>query len=238
MDNWSFPVGTKLWKEFTRDGVRVETRLLQRTGPGLGDWAAVAYLWVADGAEAVAVPDGVVDARGTAHDVPAASECSGCHGGRSSRVLGFSAVQLSRAAEPGMVNLDELVAQGALTAAPAESRALRASAETTAALGYLHANCSHCHNGQRPPRTDGYRCFDPEAAFDFTLRWNDLGAPEETATYRTAMGSVMKPGHPGDSPLVERMRRRKRFPPSMPPLATERVDVGAVELLSGWISRL
>src|SRR5688572_13616865 len=27
MDEWQFPVGTKLWKEFTRDGVRVETRL-------------------------------------------------------------------------------------------------------------------------------------------------------------------------------------------------------------------
>ena len=32
-DSWRFPQGTKLWKEFTRDGVRVETRLLQKVGP-------------------------------------------------------------------------------------------------------------------------------------------------------------------------------------------------------------
>ena len=34
MDYWEFPVGTKLWKEFTRDGVRVETRLVMRIGAG------------------------------------------------------------------------------------------------------------------------------------------------------------------------------------------------------------
>ena len=34
MDSWVFPVGTKFWKEFTRDGVRVETRLLEKLGPG------------------------------------------------------------------------------------------------------------------------------------------------------------------------------------------------------------
>jgi len=26
MNHWKFPVGTKFWKEFTRDGIRVETR--------------------------------------------------------------------------------------------------------------------------------------------------------------------------------------------------------------------
>src|SRR5262245_59299053 len=34
MDSWQLPVGTKLWKEFTRDDVRVETRLLQRQAHG------------------------------------------------------------------------------------------------------------------------------------------------------------------------------------------------------------
>src|SRR5262249_55508478 len=28
MDYWTYPVGTTAWKEFTRDGVRVETRML------------------------------------------------------------------------------------------------------------------------------------------------------------------------------------------------------------------
>src|SRR5688500_10928292 len=33
MDYWKFPVGTKLWKEFTRDNVRVETRYIVKTLP-------------------------------------------------------------------------------------------------------------------------------------------------------------------------------------------------------------
>src|SRR5262245_42738978 len=41
-DNWNFPAGTKIWKEFTRDGVRVETRLLFKHGDA---WTPVAYVW-------------------------------------------------------------------------------------------------------------------------------------------------------------------------------------------------
>src|SRR6187401_1831200 len=41
MDAWQFPIGTKFWKEFARDEVRVETRLLQRQPDG---WIGVAYL--------------------------------------------------------------------------------------------------------------------------------------------------------------------------------------------------
>ena len=119
MDSWQFPVGTKLWKELARDGIRIETRLLQRTGPRQGDWATMAYLWNDTNTEATAVPDGIEDARGTSHDIPAANECNGCHGGRPSRVLGFSAIQLSGDELPGMLALDELVKRDLLTAPPA-----------------------------------------------------------------------------------------------------------------------
>ena len=33
MDEWHFPVGTKVWKEFSRDGKRLETRLFWKTEP-------------------------------------------------------------------------------------------------------------------------------------------------------------------------------------------------------------
>src|SRR5688572_31053294 len=36
-DHWRFPAGTRLWKEFTRDGVRVETRIMHKTGDGDAD---------------------------------------------------------------------------------------------------------------------------------------------------------------------------------------------------------
>ena len=43
MDYWVYPVGTKLFKEFTRDDVRVETRLLEKVGEG--DWFMRAFQW-------------------------------------------------------------------------------------------------------------------------------------------------------------------------------------------------
>src|SRR5262249_50301413 len=43
MDHWVFPVGTKLFKEFSVAGKRVETRLIERTSTGY-DMAAFAWL--------------------------------------------------------------------------------------------------------------------------------------------------------------------------------------------------
>ena len=90
LDAWSFPVGTKFWKEFARNGRRIETRLLVKRGPGERDWAGAAYVWDSDQRDADLTPDGVKDAGGSGHDVPSAAECAGCHGGRRSYVLGFS----------------------------------------------------------------------------------------------------------------------------------------------------
>mgnify|MGYP007029512242 FL=1 len=86
MDDWQFPVGTKLWKEFVRDGVRVETRLLQKVGPGPDEWSGVAYVWTEDETDALARPEGVVDARGTPLEQAALgllhANCGHCHNSR------------------------------------------------------------------------------------------------------------------------------------------------------------
>jgi hypothetical protein len=92
MDGWVLPVGTKLWKEFSRDGVRVETRLFEKRG--VGDWRMVAYVWTEDGADALPAPAGQVDALGTPHDVPDQEACGKCHDGAADVALGFSALQL------------------------------------------------------------------------------------------------------------------------------------------------
>jgi hypothetical protein len=237
MDSWQFPVGTKLWKEFTRDGIRIETRLLRRTGPRQGDWSTMAYLWNDTNTEAIAVPDGVEDARGTSHDVPAANECAGCHGGRPSRVLGFSAIQLSGDESPGMLALNELIERDLVTAPPAGRLELHAEPEARAALGHLHANCGHCHNQERPARA-GLRCFDPENELDFLMRAGELADVTRTAAFRTAVGGAIKPGDPGGSEVVKRMNGRSRFPPSMPPLATERIDEQGLAVVQAWIRGL
>jgi hypothetical protein len=236
MDAWVFPEGTQLWKEFTRDGVRVETRLLQKIGPRDDDWAAIAYLWTDDQEDAYAIPYGAIDARGTPHNVPAASECMACHGGTKSRVLGVSAIQLGGdPSRPGLT-LEKLADQGLLSAAPDDLElVLPGTPVEQAALGYLHANCSHCHNQSRPPH-DGARCFDPENELDFHLAVTDLASTQRTATYLT-MGRVVRPGQPGKSRLIDLVSHRGFFK-QMPPLASERIDDEAVALLRDWIATL
>jgi hypothetical protein len=229
MDSWQFPTGTKVWKEFSRDGVRIETRLLQRNERG---WIGVAYLWQTDGTDAIAVPYGAIDALGTPHDLPAANECDACHAGRRSHVLGFSAVQLARAPEPDSLTLDELVRRELVSDAPSAMPQLPGNETEQAALGYLHANCSHCHNTSRPA-LEGARCFDPENDIDFSLRADEAATVAETATYRTT-GDHIEPGRPGDSRLLELVNQRGGFR-AMPPLATENVDRDAVALLRRWI---
>ncbi len=232
MDAWAFPQGTRVWKEFRQGDARVETRLLVKRDAT--EWLALAYRWQEDQRDAVAVPFGAIDANGTAHDVPAAGECIACHGGRQSFVLGFSAIQLSAPAAPGLVDLDDLVAANLLSVPPAHAFDVPGTATERAALGYLHANCSHCHNQARPATAP---CFDPRRAFDFSLSIDALASPADTATYRTAIGDVIEPGSPPASAVIGLMSRRGLVR-QMPPIATERVDAAAIELLSRWITEL
>ena len=230
-DAWRFPVGTKLWKELARDGVRIETRMLYKHGPAPDAWTPIAYVWSDDG-DARARPDGVVNARNTGHDVPSAAACAGCHGGTPSGVLGFSAIQLPRRGADGEVDLERLASARLVTRA-VPSNELPGDATTQAALGYLHANCSHCHNQVRPLRS-GPRCFDPERSFSFLLRTDELAGQGATAAYRTARGVVISPGHPDRSEILERMQSRD--PRSgMPALGSAVVDEAGVQLIRTWI---
>ncbi len=232
MDSWRFPEGTKLWKEFRRDGVRVETRLFEKLGSRDEDWVGVAYVWGSDQRDATATPAGADNVLGTAHDAPNAGQCIACHGGRKSRILGFSAIQLSVPASPGAIDLAGLISAGRLTDPPAGPFTLPGDETERAALGYLHANCAHCHNQHRP-ESDGPRCFDPRKDVDFELYVSDLQSVHDTTAYRTSEGCI-EPGDSGDSKLIELVSRRGEEK-HMPPLATERVDAGAVELLRRWI---
>jgi mono/diheme cytochrome c family protein len=184
-------VGTRAWKEFDVDGTRVETRLLAKVGPDdATDWIDLAYVWLPDGSDAVATPDGAVDALGTAHDVPSAAQCAACHGGRASHLLGVSAIQLEdHPIEP--------------------------------AVGYLYANCSHCHNQRRPARR-GARCYDPENDVNFDLTLNTLDAPPARHTA----------DEHGDEMLS---RMGQRGDDQMPPLATEQVDDEGLALVRAYV---
>lgn len=239
MTSWTFPVGTFLWKQFTRDGVRVETRLIARTGTGERDYWMGAFLWNEDESDARFVPDGQVDARGTPHDVPTATQCGTCHNGERGRALGVSAVQLAGAAPLG---LDDLALLGWLSHPPEDAALFGAPGEphVAAALGYLHGNCGHCHNprGSARPDTDldlrllaGERVAENTPAVQSTLDVPLQNFMDTTLTTRVV------PGDPELSALLFRMTERGTRT-QMPPLATEQVDPEGVDLVRRWIEAL
>jgi len=154
MNHWVFPVGTKFWKEFTRDGTRVETRMILKQDADENAALAffyIAYAWNAAQNANTPVTAGVTDANGTMHDIPSRANCRECHEGlRPGRVLGFQAIQLDYAAGAGLTDLDDLVAQNLLTDPPPGAQSphfpIPGVAAAKAAFGYMHANCGSCHN--------------------------------------------------------------------------------------------
>ncbi len=254
-DAWVFPVGTRLWKEFAYER-RVETRYIELTGDG---WVFATYRWLDDQSDALLAPKFGQRAvyelpDGVRYDLPARTDCRACHEGNVSRVLGFSALQLSGARDPGAphaeplrpgdVDLAMLVRRGWVRGLPADLAVFAPeiparSAMERAALGYLHGNCSNCHNAR-----------GPLADLDFSLEVRlDAGAVvgagpaalatglERTARFQPSGSAPMArlaAGHPEASLVLQRMARRDPIS-QMPPLGTKVVDREAVALVESWI---
>ena len=77
-------------------------------------------------------------------------------------ISGIMAATFSTATAAVYPEYDQLVADGRIEAQPAV--VVPGDALDQEALGYLHANCSHCHNQDRP-ESDGARCYDPRNDF-------------------------------------------------------------------------
>jgi hypothetical protein len=240
MDHWVFPIGTKLWKQFARGGQRLETRLIERYGPGPEDYWMGSFVWTPDQQDAVFAPDGAANVNGTDHDAPAAKVCLSCHRGDRGRVLGLSAIQLSHAGDD--LTLAALAAGGHLShpPPPGVDYPVPGDATTAAALGYLHANCGHCHNqaGTSWPDTQvvmrlrvGER--DPATS---ELVQTLVGHPLNYFRHPTLRVRVA-PGDPAASAVIFRMKARGDRD-QMPPLATKHPDPVGIELLTRWIAGL
>jgi hypothetical protein len=237
MDHWVFPVGTKLFKEFSLGGVLLETRLVERYGTGPEDYWMGAFVWNADATDAVLAPDGQNDINGTMHDAPKQKDCGLCHRGDVGRVLGLSAIQMSRATNPPA--MPELVAMGLLSNPPADPNGFPApgDATTAAALGYLHANCGHCHNENGTSWPDTQMVLrlvvaDRDAATSGVAQ--SIVGKDITYWRGGAVKKRVAPGMPDASGVFVRMNARGTMD-QMPPLATELVDPTGIELVRQWI---
>jgi len=249
MDHWVFPMGTKLWKEFTRGAVRIETRYIVKIGPGntIADWYYVAYEWNATNDDAVAVPGGVANANGTSHDIPSRSQCKGCHENLApSRVLGFGAIQLDATAASGELGLADLVGSNTLTVPPGGSSPYFPLPGNTSveqpAIGYLHANCGHCHN----PTSSIYM----NNGIHMVLRLDvaSLGSLATVPVYQTAVNldatqpvdgltKIIQPSDPSHSTMYDRFNSTN---PAihMPAAGSEMTDPTGDSTLSTWISAM
>ena len=224
-EDWRFPIGTRTFKEFTRDGIRIETRMNVKTEAG---WSAAAYIWNDTGDDAIRQMSTAENVAGTPHDVPGAAECQACHGGRRNFTLGFSATQL----EP---ELRAALFDAGVLSDPVEAE-LELEPEAREALGVLHGNCSHCHNADRNDQAQATDCYTLERNFDLSLPAG-LTAVEDAPALQTASEQL---GDATRSKVVDRMSRRDADEdrPSMPPLGTELVDEQGVEAVRAFVETL
>lgn len=252
---WEFPVGTRLWKEFSV-GRAVETRYIERLADGR--WRFAAYIWNAAGTNATLAPvDGVrglpvEGAPNNRYTVPGEGDCRACHEGAAVPVLGFSALQLSHDRDPlaphadafSPMDLRQLIERGLVRNLPpnlldAPPRIAASSPLERAALGYLHGNCGHCHNADGSPVP-----VDARLAQDVSLGADSvkqvlrslLDAPSRFRARGFAHDArVVAPGRPEASTLLWRMRSTN--PQSqMPPLGVQAPDHEALALLERWIA--
>jgi hypothetical protein len=257
VDDWVFPVGTKVWKEFSF-GKRVETRYLEKTGKKV--WAFATYAWNENETDAVLVDETgslnhVEIAPGVRHNIPGVTDCKACHEGQGRDVvLGFNALQLSPDrdsnaphAEPftsEMVNLNTLVDRKLVVHLPTrftnEPPVIAAhSPRERTVLGYLSANCGGCHNSTDPLSTVGM----------YLKRSIDISSEASKKELETFIGHKSKyqipelevdqsyrilPGDPSKSAILYRIATRNPYR-QMPPLGSKIVDREAVDLITKWI---
>ncbi|HEX4418182.1 MAG TPA: hypothetical protein VH165_09810 [Kofleriaceae bacterium] len=257
-DHWVFPMGTKFWKEFTRDGIRVETRYITKLAAdddAPGAWFYISFAWNQAQDAASPVTAGVQNANGTMQDIPSRADCQGCHENlKPGRVLGFGAIQLDHTDPNGMLDLDKIDAMGWLSQSPPAATngahypfPADATQAQNDALGYLHANCGHCHNPSSTVhdmtplvlRLDTTKLATVATTPTYLTTTNAAALfpfSEGTTTYTT----LIVPKDPDHSalnvrinvPITATMNRH------MPKLGSEMTDPQVTSLVLGWINAL
>jgi hypothetical protein len=257
-NEWSFPVGTKIWKEFSRGGKRIETRLFQKIDDGPPPiWVHATYAWNEDESEAVTSGGGditLADDGGIYH-IPTFAECEECHNGRTDHVLGFEQVSLGEQGALGLT-LAELAAEALIAPTPAQTQ-LTIGEDSTGvaapALAWLHVNCGvTCHNANSNATAYGVGMrlrLDPAlldgrpvtiSAFDPLSTTIGVAARSPGWVQPVAWTRIV-PGDPAHSLLVQLISNRGTNNPvggQMPPIASLIVDTADVANVVAWISKM
>jgi uncharacterized repeat protein (TIGR03806 family) len=242
-NDFDFPNGSVLVKNFSLGATLVETRLFMRHNDG--NWAGYTYEWNAGGTEATRVVGGkTVQVSGQTWEFPSEAQCLQCHTGAAGRTLGLEIGQLNgnfgypngRTANQ-LTTLNTIdVLTPALTQTPAQLPVIP-DPFGSAALGqraraWLHTNCANCHqpggNSQSTMDLRYTTALGATASCDVAPTLGDLGI--------TPNPRLIAPGSAARSLVVARVNRTGAN--AMPPLARHQIDTAGVQLLTDWINGL
>ena len=235
-----FPVGTVLVKSFSRDGQRLETRLMVHHDED--GWAGYSYAWSPDGTTATYSPGGSAIPVPSGHwQVPSTAQCMQCHTQASGQTLGLELGQLTEPVEygPGRIadQLTTLMHIGLLEdVTDVDFEPLPAVDDAGASLeararAVLHTNCSNCHREGGTGRS--------EMDLRFMTPLSEMGACDvapESGDLGTADARLIAPGDPDRSMIAVRMGVRGLG--QMPPLATQAVDTEGLAVVRDWIASM
>ena len=240
-NDFQFPNGSVLVKNFALGGHLVETRLFMRHSDG--NWAGYTYEWNAGHTDATRVVGGkTVTVNGQSWDFPSEAQCLQCHNAAAGRSLGLEIGTLNgdygyptgRTANQltTLNTIDTLTP--ALTQAPSALPAIPDPFGTapleSRARAYLHSNCGYCHRPGGPTPVDldlrYTTALSATMACDITPI-NELGIADAR---RIAPGSAAR------SVVVARVNRTDAD--AMPPIARHTIDTAGVQLLTNWVNGL
>ncbi len=241
-NDWEFPNGTVIVKDFRLNGNLVETRHLMRHPDGV--WAGYTYEWNAQQTEATRVKGGkTVFTNAHLWIYPSESQCMECHTSAAGFALGPETAQLNKVftypstsrAENQLETIGHLLMfTSPLTESASNLPILTDPSDVDAssslrARAYLHTNCSQCHRPGGPtPSTMDLR---------YTTSLSDTNACDKAplnGNLGIADARLIAPGDAARSLIIERARLRDSH--GMPPLGSNSVDTNGIDLLSAWIN--
>ena len=243
-DDWDFPPGTVIVKNFRLNGSLIETRHLMRHPDGV--WAGYTYEWNDTETEAVRVRGGKVEMKqGQDWVFPDEAECLQCHTTVAGVALGPETAQLNMdftypstgRTHNQLETLDQIVMfssplPGDVSTLPTMPDPTNTGAGLSdRARAYLHTNCAACHQPGGPTPTD--------LDLRYTTSLADMNAcnvAPDSGDVGIAMPLIIAPGDAARSVLVARTNRRDVD--GMPPLGSTIVDADGVALLTDWINGL
>ena len=244
---WQGPDGTALMQTLSRDGKRIETRVLLKQH---NEWLGYSYEWNKAQTDASLVDLEGADrvlANGKPWRIPSRAECMMCHGRAAGYVLSLTELQINRTHNYGEVkaNQIQMLSQlglvsgarpekynaGGKSASNRFTNPYNPKADRTARVRtYWQVNCATCHVNAGGGNSQMILSY--HLKLDAT---KTLGA--EPVHARFGLGKkarIIAPGDPAHSVMFQRIIRSG--PGRMPPIGTTASDPKWIQLLAEWIA--